>query len=50
MILPVQYTRAITPVCKNLAYLATKKREEEAEDYQIDFTAQGELANVYISN
>jgi len=40
MILPVQYTRAISPVCKNLAYLATKKRDEEAADYQIDFTAQ----------
>ena len=43
-ILPVQYTRAISPVCKSLAFLASKKREEEASDYQIDFTVQGEIA------
>ena len=41
MIVPVQYTKAISPVCKSLAYLAAKKREEEASDYQIDFAAQG---------
>lgn len=40
MIVPVQYTKAISPVCKSLAYLAAKKREEEASDYQIDFAAQ----------
>ena len=43
-ILPVQYTKAISPLCKSLAFLATKKREEEASDYQIDFTVQGEQA------
>ena len=43
MIVPVQYTKAISPVCKSLAFLAEKKRQEEADDYQIDFTVQGEV-------
>lgn len=40
-LLPVQYTTAIAPVCKSLAYLAAKKREEESADYNIDFVVQG---------
>ncbi|XP_063951706.1 maestro heat-like repeat-containing protein family member 1 [Lytechinus pictus] len=32
-----QYTDAMMPFCRNLAYIASKKREAQDEDYMIDF-------------
>ncbi|XP_061166579.1 maestro heat-like repeat-containing protein family member 1 isoform X3 [Saccostrea echinata] len=37
MIVPEQYTEAGCVVCKCLAHLANKKREEKAEDYDLDY-------------
>ncbi|XP_062585082.1 maestro heat-like repeat-containing protein family member 1 [Saccostrea cucullata] len=37
MIEPEQYTEAGCVVCKCLAHLANKKREEKAEDYNLDY-------------
>ncbi|XP_071959367.1 maestro heat-like repeat-containing protein family member 1 [Antedon mediterranea] len=36
-LIPVQYTTALGPICRNLASLTAKKREEQSEDYMIDF-------------
>ena len=33
----VDYTKAINHLCKNLAFIAEKKRNNEAHDYQINF-------------
>ncbi|XP_056020899.1 maestro heat-like repeat-containing protein family member 1 isoform X2 [Ostrea edulis] len=40
MIVPEQYTQAGGVVCKCLAHLANKKREEKAEDYELDYEMQ----------
>lgn len=32
-----EYTRAISQICKNLAFIAEKKRTTQAADYQINF-------------
>eukprot|EP00795_Rhopilema_esculentum_P001016 gene1016-15340_t len=40
LLVPVQYTEASACLCKSLSFLATKKREEESADYQIDFAQQ----------
>ncbi|XP_034336261.2 maestro heat-like repeat-containing protein family member 1 isoform X2 [Magallana gigas] len=37
MIVPEQYTEAGGVVCKCLSHLANKKREERAEDYELDY-------------
>ncbi|XP_033117617.1 maestro heat-like repeat-containing protein family member 1 isoform X2 [Anneissia japonica] len=36
-LIPPQYTTALGPICRNLASLAAKKREEQSFDYMIDF-------------
>lgn len=41
LVVPEQYMDAQGVVCKCLAHLATKKREEQAEDYEIDYETQG---------
>ena len=33
------YTESVGVLCSNIAHIASKKREEEAEDYPIDFEA-----------
>uniref|UniRef100_A0A2C9KZ46 Maestro heat-like repeat-containing protein family member 1 n=1 Tax=Biomphalaria glabrata TaxID=6526 RepID=A0A2C9KZ46_BIOGL len=40
LIVPEQYTFAVGPVCKSLAFLAHKKRDESAQDFWIDFETQ----------
>lgn len=52
MIVPEQYTQAGGVVCKCLAHLANKKREEKAEDYELDYEMQGkgERRNRYTQN
>ncbi|KAK6982200.1 maestro heat-like repeat-containing protein family member 1 [Biomphalaria glabrata] len=40
LIVPEQYTSAVGPVCKSLAFLAHKKRDESAQDFWIDFETQ----------
>nr|XP_022339324.1 maestro heat-like repeat-containing protein family member 1 isoform X2 [Crassostrea virginica] len=37
MVVPEQYTEAGGVVCKCLAHLANKKREERADDYELDY-------------
>eukprot|EP00005_Dracoamoeba_jomungandri_P008470 CAMPEP_0174265646 /NCGR_PEP_ID=MMETSP0439-20130205/27313_1 /TAXON_ID=0 /ORGANISM="Stereomyxa ramosa, Strain Chinc5" /LENGTH=1648 /DNA_ID=CAMNT_0015352207 /DNA_START=52 /DNA_END=4994 /DNA_ORIENTATION=- len=37
LVIPPKYTSAMAILCKSLAFLASKKREEEADDYYIDF-------------
>ncbi|KAK3746766.1 hypothetical protein QZH41_013595 [Actinostola sp. cb2023] len=39
-LIPEQFTNGIGVVCKSLAYIAAKKREQEAADYIIDFDVQ----------
>lgn len=41
MIVPEQYTEAGGVVCKCLSHLANKKREERAEDYELDYEVLG---------
>lgn len=41
-LVPEQYSNSVGAVCRSLAHLAQKKREENAEDYEIDFDEQGE--------
>ncbi|XP_013392835.1 maestro heat-like repeat-containing protein family member 1 isoform X1 [Lingula anatina] len=36
-LLPVQHTDAMGVICKNVAFLASQKRENNDEDYMIDF-------------
>ncbi|KAL3859489.1 hypothetical protein ACJMK2_009708 [Sinanodonta woodiana] len=43
MLMPEKYTDAIGVVCKCLATLATKKRKEKADDYEIDFETQANV-------
>ncbi|XP_025115241.1 maestro heat-like repeat-containing protein family member 1 isoform X3 [Pomacea canaliculata] len=43
LVVPEQYTIATGAVCRSLAYLAQKKREENAEDYEINFDVQANL-------
>lgn len=45
LVVPEQYTIATGAVCRSLAYLAQKKREENAEDYEINFDVQGKCGN-----
>ena len=34
-LVPEQYSNSVGAVCRSLAHLAQKKREENAEDYEI---------------
>ena len=47
LLVPEQYTRASGALCKSLAHLALKKREEQADDYDIDFDSQRECSVLY---
>mgnify|MGYP001555223729 CR=1 FL=1 len=40
-IVPEAYTDAISNVCKSIAHIAEKKREENSEDYDIIFEKEG---------
>ncbi|XP_059158762.1 maestro heat-like repeat-containing protein family member 1 isoform X2 [Physella acuta] len=40
LVVPEQYTASVGTVCRSLAYLAHKKREENAQDFWIDFETQ----------
>ncbi|KAK6184716.1 hypothetical protein SNE40_007128 [Patella caerulea] len=42
-VLPAQYSTSACTVCKCLSHLATKKREENADDYDIDFEVQANI-------
>ncbi|XP_064639982.1 maestro heat-like repeat-containing protein family member 1 isoform X2 [Lineus longissimus] len=39
-VVPMQYIDAMASISKNIAFLAGKKRDENAEDYMIDFETQ----------
>ena len=41
-IVPVEYTLSVGIICRCVAYIASKKREEEAEDYELNFEELGE--------
>ncbi|XP_046558810.1 LOW QUALITY PROTEIN: maestro heat-like repeat-containing protein family member 1 [Haliotis rubra] len=43
LIVPEQYTEAAGALCRSLAYLSTKKREENADDYEIDYETQANI-------
>ena len=36
-----QYTEALAGVCKSIAYVAALKRENDDEDYLVDFEREG---------
>lgn len=42
-LVPEPFTHAIKPLCRCICHLATKKREEQAEDFAIDFDAKGNI-------
>lgn len=44
--IPEKYTEASAVVCRCLATIANKKREENAEDYDLDYETQGMLWTV----
>lgn len=39
-LVPETFTQAMNPLCRCICHLATKKREEEAADFSIDFDAK----------
>ena len=39
--MPVKYTQSLGIVCRCVAEIAAQKREEEAEDYYLDFEELG---------
>ncbi|XP_064611998.1 maestro heat-like repeat-containing protein family member 1 [Liolophura sinensis] len=43
LVIPETYTDAAGTLCKSLAYLAKKKREENADDFEIDFESDVNL-------
>ncbi|XP_060075327.1 maestro heat-like repeat-containing protein family member 1 isoform X2 [Ylistrum balloti] len=43
LIVPEQYTEAAGVLCKCLAHLSNKKREENADDYEIDYETQANV-------
>ena len=46
MLIPEQYSNSTGTVCRSLAHLAQKKRDENAEDYDIDFDEQSEKIGI----
>ena len=40
--MPVQYTGAVGIVCRCMADIGTTKREEEADDYELNFDELGQ--------
>ena len=40
--MPVQYTGAVGIVCRCIADIGTTKREEEADDYELNFDELGQ--------
>lgn len=40
-LVPEPFTHAMNPLCRCICHLASKKREEQAEDFAIDFDAKG---------
>ena len=40
--MPVQYTGAVGIVCRCMADIGTRKREEEADDYELNFDELGQ--------
>ena len=46
MLIPEQYSNSTGAVCRSLAHLAQKKRDENAEDYDIDFDEQSEKIGI----
>ncbi len=45
--MPEQYTEAMGAVCRSIAHVAGKKREDGAEDYKIDYEKEGEILRLY---
>ncbi|OWF48217.1 Maestro heat-like repeat-containing protein family member 1 [Mizuhopecten yessoensis] len=43
LIVPEQYTEAAGVLCKCLSHLSNKKREENADDYEIDYETQANV-------
>jgi len=41
-IVPVDYTLSVGIICLCVAYIASKQREEEAEDYELHLEELGE--------
>ena len=39
--MPEQYNDAMGTVCRALAHIAGKKREENSDDYEIDYEKEG---------
>lgn len=39
-LVPETFTHAMNPLCRCICHLATKKREEQADDFAIDFEAK----------
>jgi hypothetical protein len=44
LVVPEKYTEAAGVVCRCLATIANKKREENAEDYDLDYETQGNIS------
>ncbi|XP_041376876.1 maestro heat-like repeat-containing protein family member 1 [Gigantopelta aegis] len=43
LIVPEQYMEAAGAVCRSVAHLSNKKRQENAEDYEIDYESQANI-------
>ena len=41
-LVPVEYTRSLSIVCRCVSHIAEKKREQRDEDYLINFVEYGE--------
>ena len=47
-IVPVGYTRSLGIVCRCVADIAAQKRENDAEDYNLDFEELGMFVPLYM--
>ncbi len=50
--MPEQYNDAMGTVCRALAHIAGKKREENSDDYEIDYEKEGkrEVGTQFLNN
>ena len=46
--MPEQYTEAMGTVCRSIGHIAAKKREDGAEDFEIDYEKEGNKDDYFL--
>ena len=47
-VVPEQYTEAMGTVCRSIGHIAAKKREDGAEDFEIDYEKEGNKDDYFL--